>query len=629
MSITSVRLVTAAAALLAIAGPTSASLRVVDVVPFGQPNGVACVGSYAVYGVGHGLMVVDPSEPSSPRVVSRLALPGEVHSLAVFDDLVWVADGSAGARAVDLSDPAHPQETMFLATPGVARSVVVNGGWALIADGDLQAVSLDPGAVLSGSIELGGASIDLVVSGDTAFVAAAHDGLYVIDVSSPLEMTEIAHLQLQSYAVEQSQDHLFVAAGSAGLRVFNVATPGYPIEIGSLSTPTEAISLSLSGDVLALGTTADMRLIDVSTPASPSEIGAVEILGGARALVVSGERVYVTRAATTAPIIDIAAPQAPAVAGQVFCDRAGDAVVAADLVLVTLGDPNEEYVSGFTILDLTALPGHAELSTVKLEHSTALAAQDTFVYVAGNGLLQVFDISNPGQPDQVATMPLPYPAIDIAVGADLLVVSDQTGLRVVDVSNPLSPNEIGFTPSDRGYGELAVAGDHVYAGWGYVLWEGYSGSMAVYDLESAATPVEITSVTTGKPVEILFRGERTYVLGWGGSLGMVWPSVAIFDTSSPADPRELRQLESAEYYDSQGDLAMLGRWAILANNGRVHVASTSVPWSSWGPPVPDLEGVVGLATYGSHVLAASWDHGLSILEPTWADIDPVIDPNSE
>ncbi len=70
-----------------------------------------------------GLVVVDISDPTLPRVVGQLTLPSYSWGVDVNGQFAFVTTGNAGLRVVNIADPYHPVEVGFHDTPGYAQGV--------------------------------------------------------------------------------------------------------------------------------------------------------------------------------------------------------------------------------------------------------------------------------------------------------------------------------------------------------------------------------------------------------------------------------------------------------------------------------------------------------------------------
>lgn len=78
------------------------------------------------------VVVVDVSDPSTPRLAATFHTPGEVYQLRDMERYGLIADGSAGLLVVELSNPLQITEVAALPLPHVAREIVVSGGYAFV-----------------------------------------------------------------------------------------------------------------------------------------------------------------------------------------------------------------------------------------------------------------------------------------------------------------------------------------------------------------------------------------------------------------------------------------------------------------------------------------------------------------
>ena len=83
-----------------------------------------------------GLQVFDVSDPAAPTKLAVFDTPGQAQSIAVKEDLVYVADGQAGLQIVDLSIPSTPRVIGGFETERPARDVAVAGSLVLVVVGE-------------------------------------------------------------------------------------------------------------------------------------------------------------------------------------------------------------------------------------------------------------------------------------------------------------------------------------------------------------------------------------------------------------------------------------------------------------------------------------------------------------
>lgn len=94
----------------------------------GPTQAVAVQGNYAYLGVGLRVIVLDVTDPTSPREVgSSTGFSDFVRDIAVSGTVAYVAAGGAGLRVLDVSDPTRPAEIGFLQSRGYAEGIAVSG----------------------------------------------------------------------------------------------------------------------------------------------------------------------------------------------------------------------------------------------------------------------------------------------------------------------------------------------------------------------------------------------------------------------------------------------------------------------------------------------------------------------
>lgn len=294
-------------------------LRVVDVADPAHPTGVgryslladsrrvAVAGSYAYVAAGFsGLRVVDVSDPVRPREVGAYdTAGGYAASVVISGTYVYLAtylSDSWGLHVVDVSTPTHPVRVSFFPTPfGAYREIVLVGQILYIADEwGLSLISVsDPTApVQIGSIQLNQNQQDTIgvaVSEPLAYVADAHDGLKIVDVSSPFSPTLVGVYDpihwVDSVAVA---GNLAYVGDHGGLRIVDVSDPSTPVEIGSCDTPDIVNAVVISGTIAYLSASgAGMMAIEVFSPLTPTLVATFNTPGVVWHTALAGHHAYV------------------------------------------------------------------------------------------------------------------------------------------------------------------------------------------------------------------------------------------------------------------------------------------------------------------------------------------------
>jgi len=393
-----------------------------------------------------GFEVFDVMDPANPIRVGRESAIGEVIELA--GKLAYVAQ--PGMTVVDISDPTAPRRRGSIGSDSL-KDVAVYGDHAYLAGaGGLDGLKVVDLSVLDTPAEVGAAAVaefypydrpsDIAVSGGIAYLTVGDPSgsgspsgsLRTFDVANPSEPVALASIDTAGAALDVELDAglAYVAADRDGLRIFDVSEPSAPTAVGGLALPGSAAKVAVSGEIayvvnrgIRLEEPIALRVLDISEPSAPIELGAVEL----------ADR-------------------------RLFCRTPGLAVVD-QLVYVNC--------AGLQVVDVSD-PAHpvSIYTRPRIGSDSSIQVEDGLAYMVADGLLSVFDVSDPALPILLDTV---YSAGDAAI-----VVQDgfaysagSRGLVVHDLSDPRAPVWLGGYPSDRGpWRGLAIADGLVFGAAG-------------------------------------------------------------------------------------------------------------------------------------------------------------------
>ncbi len=78
--------------------------------------------------------MVDIRDPTRPRTVVYIEVPGGGFGVVAVGGHVFIAAGDGGVWAVDVSDPENPHAVGWRDTPGRARNIVYANDLVYVAD---------------------------------------------------------------------------------------------------------------------------------------------------------------------------------------------------------------------------------------------------------------------------------------------------------------------------------------------------------------------------------------------------------------------------------------------------------------------------------------------------------------
>jgi hypothetical protein len=277
-------------------------------------------------------------------------------------------------------------------------------------------------------------ALGVAVDGNFAYVGDGPFGIQVIDVSNPVHMRDVAHVDIGGYAKE---------------------------------------GIQVRGNVLyALRSsweTSELVLVDVTSPSQPSIVGRVQFPGMAWGLDIAGNQAFVGvdnghKDNGGLAVIDVSAPSKPSIIGWYRCKKAlGVHVVGKRAYVAT-------WEEGVAIVDVSDPTNPTHIGQFQSPSAVySVFVQDQIAYVAANRTgLQIVDISNPDQPKIIGSFdPRPdanrkYGVKDVVVKDSVAFVTDNSEVLVLlDVSNPAKPVELARSEASHCYG-VKLHGNRVY-----------------------------------------------------------------------------------------------------------------------------------------------------------------------
>ncbi|MEX0820754.1 MAG: hypothetical protein WD021_01305, partial [Rhodothermales bacterium] len=505
----------------------------------GRTEAVDVDGTWAAFGRGSDVVLADVSDPTVPREVIAVTLPGRVRDVKLaggrvfaaadsaglyvvdvdagevvaalrFDepvygvhvqgDLAYVAARSAGLRVVDASATSSPpslQEVGHLITPDEAVDVVVRGDFAYVAAWyesfrviDVSDPTEPVGVSFAGYDSYNhGAVWGIAVDGDLGLAAIPEKGIRVIDVSVPRDVTNHAMYRGFASPAAAALDGrtAFVADQDAGLRVLDLTDPQQPVEIGSIDLPGRVLDVDVADGIayVAAGA-AGLRLVDVSTPNAPRLLGAldagdaiVDVVGVGETLLAVGSENAVYRydgGGRLTRHIDGPARR--------MAQNGGRVVTASDtdVRLFDEGRLRSRLSGAAHGVDLHGPPGSERMAV-----AGPLGLQ--LLDVASNGTLRRQSAYKPDWKESVGHLSRTPPAAwDVVLTDRVAYAAFDDGIHVLDVMDASAPTATRVYTPERVYRLLVGAGDRLFAAC--------DDGLRIYDVSDPMRPVETAFVKT-------------------------------------------------------------------------------------------------------------------------------------
>ena len=467
------------------------------------------------------------------------------------------------------------------------------------------------------------------VSGNYAYIGYA-GFLDILDISNPQKPVSVGRgaMTYPAEAIAISNNYAYVADGAGGLRIFDVQNPGQPKEVGHYDTGGDAADVAVSGGYAYVAEGENLLIIDVNNPVQPKEKGYYIAGNTVEKVVVSAGYAYMTDQGHLL-VIDVSDPVHPQKIGAEAYDTLtqnsfmsdisvvnGYVYIAEDnsLDIIDVTDPGNPLQAGSYHLPPGNLPSYPVFYRVR-----NVTVSGNYAYTSGGGGLGIFDVSDPGNIQEVGSY---------ANGAGSLVVSGQyvygvsdDGLSIIDVGNPNQPKATGFYETGRnaeGLMSMAVSG-----GYAYIVDSGAyidsTNSLRVVNITDPNNPKEVSSYKMGTGlIDVAVSGNYLYVTEGKGSLNgsvqNIGDSLIVFDISNPG---QLNESGSYHITSWPKNMTASGNYVYMLTGSDFLVMDVSDPAHPHDVGLCDLGGSVdinGMMISGGYAYVGADYGGLRVID---------------
>ena len=280
-----------------------------------RPGKMYVKGNYLfINEIKEGIHVIDNSNPSRPKFVSFIKIPGN-GDIAVRDNILF-ADSFSDLVALDIADPSNAKET------GRVRNVFKNGqfdggGWSLnetvgsINDSNVEFVT----EVVTTNCE------DMVSPGWWwgGMIALADMASFNSSSSASSPNSAGSNGQAGSMARFALHQNFLYAVSQTSLQLFNISNPREPKDFKTINMGWGIETIFPYQNKLFIGSSTGMFIYDNSNPAEPVKLSSFQHGRACDPVVVHDDIAYVTLRTGTAcagsqnqlDLVDVSNPSAP------------------------------------------------------------------------------------------------------------------------------------------------------------------------------------------------------------------------------------------------------------------------------------------------------------------------------
>ena len=413
-----------------------------------------------------GLKIVGFSDPSQPVEIGSIETLDEGWDIAISGDYAYVINVFSGLQIIDISDPGEPINVDYDRLERSTWNVAVNGDLLFFdphtysnnADERLNELAImditnpEEPEMLNMYDYNGDWVHDIVAHDDFVYHTGATSEfsepyLGIIDISDPSNPELTSEIIREGWIedVVLSGNTAYLAAGTAGLIVIDITDPASPTEMGRFDDPDAAVAIDLYENYAFITDSLNgIYIIDISNSDNPEFVELIELFM-VHKIIMYGSTAFVLKKRwernlqlEVGGLYSFDISDAENIVELDFFSTEGQAFdIAYQNNIIFLADGSE----GILELDVSR-PDHIEQTGYIQLSASKLDINGNKLIIMGDGC-RIYDISNYQNPLHIAR--IGYSIIDfISEGSYIFVATNYDGLYMFRISAHESLSEIGF-----------------------------------------------------------------------------------------------------------------------------------------------------------------------------------------
>jgi|GEM_PF-3028160 len=436
---------------------------------------------------------VDSESIAAPQFDTLGSIGGAIGAVAVKDNYIYAGKGTS-LLVLENFEGALVKRGKQLNLPSPISDIKIQEATLYIADGSSGLYMIDISDPLN-PVEKGvftspGFAETLVVEGTTAYLANGSEGLQIIDVTYPEKPVSVGQVYKGKYAfgIAVNESNAYIASSNDGLLIADITQSNAPKELGSYDTPGIARGIAVSGEYAYVADDwKGISVLDVSKPSEPFYVGVVETKGLINEIVLDGNYLYAADSDAGFRVLEVIDPAAPT-------DVESYTSVGSDIVRVVAYSGRvfcADRTKGILCFDAKE-PADLRLESTYLQvfpiQSLQAEIRGNYVYaVSGVNGFSIVDAEDPADLQQVSHIDFNEAVYLIRVNGNYAYLLSENYLYTVDISDPRYPvclNET-LTGNDRPMNVFDMDSDFIY------MLDG--GQIKVFSLKAPSEPILVSS----------------------------------------------------------------------------------------------------------------------------------------
>jgi hypothetical protein len=478
-------------------------------------------------------VILDLADPENPVTTGLINISLWSRSVNLSGNYAYIGHSTGIITILDVSNPEDPfYITEFFKQGGGIYNIYSSGNYVyLVQQYGIEVIDVtDPvSPVEAGSFYFNNKIYDFCVSGSSVYVTDYNGCLHVVDASDPLRMYEIGRYYVPESTIDicVEGDLAFLATEDYGLVILDISDPLsiYATDNYFVSGAALSLDVSSSSSVCLIDNLGYLYVIDFSDPFSLKESGFLNIEGNGSSIQVSGNYAYINDEDQGLRIIDISNNLNLFEAGVFNYENQqnfGGFDVSGDIAC-----RKDKAKRKITILDFSDLLNPKEIGSIESSNDIyAEKVSGNYLYLSGYSFFQIWDISNPAEP-QMLSESIGADIFDVDGDYACLVLREE--LSILNISDPSSVIELGSLSLESGIRDIKISGQYVYLRT--------SRKFYVINISNPEEPViSVTLDVDSEDFDI--NGNYAFFAQMTG--------VAVYDITNPETPQWAGEIASSE-----------------------------------------------------------------------------------
>lgn len=333
-----------------------------------------------------GLQVIDVRNPTTPKILAQLPLPGLAYTMDLQGERLYLAGHHGGFHIIDVTKPTQPKVLGRYDTPGKAWAIRVVNKIAYVADDKSGVLIFDvakPASIeLIGEFNPGGQAEDIIIDYPRAYVAFFDLGFYILDIRNPRQPDVLAQLALpgNSRGIAIQDNIAYVAAWLAGLHAIDITDATKPKWIGNYDTNGYAWGVSVRNKrAYVMDWWGGVKALDISRPSRLTQSASYHGTTRLTDIAVHGQYVFTTAGKRGLQIFDGKNPLNPIWASALETGGEVTTLAVANDVAYVGSDNIIEVIDisdAYRPMQTTALSAPGKIRSLKLFNQQLCALDD-------------------------------------------------------------------------------------------------------------------------------------------------------------------------------------------------------------------------------------------------------------